>query len=96
MNNASAAITDPQTVKTAYDTLHRYAGWLDRERQSVAVRNDVLAVGVAIEAGTDPELPLQALDADLKRLPNGEVRKMLRAASATFRRALDDRDRSPA
>ncbi len=30
------------TLKPLYDTLHRYAGWLDRERQSVAVRNDVL------------------------------------------------------
>lgn len=70
------------TLKPLYDTLHRYAGWLDRERQSVTVRNDVLAIGVAIETGVDPGPLLLTWDADLKRLPSGEVRKMLKVASA--------------
>ena len=76
------------TLKPLYETLHRYAGWLDRERQSVAVRNDVLAIGIALETGVDPGTLLLTLDADLKRLPSGEVRRMLKAASARIHRAL--------
>ena len=78
----------PDALKPLYETLHRYAGWLDRERQSVMVRNDVLAIGVAIETGMDPAPLLRTLDADLARLPSGEVRKMLRAASAKIATAL--------
>ena len=76
------------TLKPFYDALHRYAGWLDRERQSVTIRNDVLAIGVAIETGVDPGSLLLTLDAHLLRLPSGEVRKMLKVASARIRRAL--------
>lgn len=83
-------MTDPQTLKPLYDTLHRYAGWLDRERTSVTVRSDVLAIGAAIDTGTDPTSLLVTLDTDLARLPSGEVRKMLRTASAQIRRALAD------
>ena len=76
------------TLKPLYDSLQRYAGWLDRERQSVAVRNDVLAIGIALETGVNPGTLLLNLDADLKRLPSGEVRKMLKAASARIHRVL--------
>jgi hypothetical protein len=79
-------MTEP--LKPLYDTLHRYAGWLDRERQSAAVRNDVLAIGIALETGVDPGALLLTLDANLKRLPSGEVRKMLKAASARIHCAL--------
>jgi hypothetical protein len=54
----------------------------------VAVRNDVLAIGIALETGVNPGTLLLTLDADLKRLPSGEVRKMLKAASARITRAL--------
>jgi len=83
---AVAVMTD--TLKPLYDSLQRYAGWLDRERQSVAVRNDVLAIGIALETGVNPGTLLLTLDADLKRLPSSEVRKMLKAASARIHRVL--------
>lgn len=79
---------DPQALKPLYDTLHRYAGWLDRGRRSVMVRADVEALGAAIEACVDPTPSLQALDTNLARLPSGDLRKMLRAASAEIRRAV--------
>ena len=79
---------DPQALKPLYDALHRYAGWLDRERTSVTVRADVQALGIAIDMCADPTPLLQALDTDLARLPSGEVRKMLRAASAKIRHAV--------
>ena len=79
---------DPQAVKPLYETIHRYAGWLDRERSSVLVRADVEALGTAIDACADPLPLLVALDIDLGRLPSGAVRKMMRAASAKLRRAV--------
>ena len=81
---------DPQALKPLYDALHRYAGWLDRERTSVMVRADVQALGTAIEACADPTPLLQALDVNLARLPSSELRKMLRAASAKIRLAVTE------
>ena len=79
---------DPEQLKPLYDALHRYAGWLDRDRTSVMVRADVQALGTAIDTCADPTPLLQALDTDLARLPSGELRKILRAASAKIRLAL--------
>lgn len=79
---------EPQALRPLYDTLHRYAGWLDRERTSVRVRADVHALGIAIDTHADPTPLLTALDLDLARLPSGALPKLLRAASAKFRRAV--------
>lgn len=79
---------NPQELQPLYDTLHRYAGWLDRERTSVMVRADVKALGTAIETSADPTPLLESLDTNLARLPGGDLRKMLRAASAKIRDAL--------
>jgi hypothetical protein len=88
MNDARDDHMTPDTITPLYETLQRYAGWLDRERQSVMVRNDVMAIGVAIDTGMNPASLLLTLDADLAKLPSGEVRKMLRAASAKMTIAL--------
>jgi hypothetical protein len=77
-----------QELKPLYDSLQRYAGWLDRERASVTVRADVHALGAAIDMSADPLPLLETLDTDLGRLPGSEVRKILRAASAKIRRAV--------
>lgn len=82
---------DPQTLKPLYETLHRYAGWLGRERPSVTVRADVQALGTAIDDSMDPLPLLEVLDTDLARLPGGDLRKILRAASAKMRLALVQR-----
>ena len=81
---------DHQALKPIYDQLHRYAGWLDRGRPSVTVRTDVQALGTAVDAGADPMPLLEVLNANLARLPSGELRKILRAASAKFRCALTE------
>jgi hypothetical protein len=75
-------------LKQLHATLHRYAGWLDRERASVTVRADVQALGAAIDEGADPAPLLQLLDTNIARLPSGEVRKMLRGAVIRMRHAL--------
>ena len=75
-------------VTRLYATLHRYAGWLDRERASVLVRADVQALGIAIDTRADPMALLQLLDANIGRLPSSEVRKLLRVAARDLRRAL--------
>jgi len=81
---------DAQSLRQLHATLHRYAGWLNRERTAATVRADVHAVGAAIEAGADVSSLLQSLDASIARLPGGEVRKMLRVAARQMRRALAD------
>jgi hypothetical protein len=79
---------DRGELKQLYDTLQRYAGWLDRERTSVMVRAAVQALGAAMDTGVDPSPLLQALDANISRLPSGELRKMLRVGAGEMRRAL--------
>ena len=79
---------DAEVLRPLYDSLHRYAGWLDRERAAAMVRSDILALGTAIDACADPTPLLQVLDTNLARLPGGEVRKMLRATSAKMRRVV--------
>ena len=79
---------DTGSLKPLFEPLDRYAGWLDRERTSVQVRARVQAIGVAIDALDDPTSMIEMLDGDLARLPGGEVRKMLRKASAALRRAV--------
>jgi hypothetical protein len=81
---------NPEVLKPLYETLHRYAGWLDRQRASVTVRADVQAIGTAIESCVDPTPLLLALDQDLARLPSGALRKMLRVASARIRQTVAD------
>ena len=77
-----------EALKPLYDTLQRYAGWLDRERTSVMVRADVEALGAAINTCADLWPLLQALDTNIARLPSGELRKLLRVAASEMRRAL--------
>lgn len=79
-----------QELKPLYDALHRYAGWLDRGRSSVIVRADVQALGTALDTRADPTPELQTLDDHLLRLPSGDLRKMLRVASANIRRAVEE------
>jgi len=80
---------DPQAVKPLYDTLHRYAGWLNRDRTSVIVRADVAALGIAFATNADVLASLRALETNLARLPGGELRRMLRKTSSEIRRAVE-------
>jgi len=81
---------DGPALKSSYLALQRYAGWLDRNRSSAAVQTDVQALGAGIDAGGDASALLSALDASIARLPGGDMRKMLRATAARFRRALGE------
>ena len=80
-----------EALKPLYDTLQRYAGWLDRERTSVMVRADVEALGTAINTCADPWPLLHALDTNIARLPSGELRK--RCASPRVRCGVRSRSR---
>jgi hypothetical protein len=77
-----------EALKQPYETLQRYAGWLDRERTCGLVRADVQALGAAIETDADPSALLQSLDVNIGRLPGGDLRKMLRIAAGEMRRML--------
>ena len=77
-----------EALKPLYDTLQRYAGWLDRERTSVMVRADVEALGEAIDTCADPLPLLHALETNIARLRSGAMRTMLRVAASEMRHAL--------
>ena len=81
---------DGPALESLYLDLQRYAGWLDRDRASVMVRAAVQALGAAIDTGVDASALLQSLDANIARLPGGDMRKMLRVTAGQFRRALDE------
>jgi hypothetical protein len=81
---------DGLVLKSSYLALQRYAGWLDRDRASAAVRTAVQALGAAIDAGTDTSSLLVALDASIARLPAGDMRRMLRVTVGQIRRDLDE------
>jgi hypothetical protein len=68
--------------------LARYAGWLAKDHVSVAVRADVHALEAAIDVGNETSLLLLTLDKDIRRLPSGDIRKMLRKALGEVRGVL--------
>jgi hypothetical protein len=68
--------------------LGRYAGWLAKDRASVAVRAGVLALGTAMEVGDETSTLVLTLDKDIRRLPSGDLRKMLQKALREIRDVL--------
>jgi hypothetical protein len=84
----------PDPLTEPYDTLSRYAGWLDRrEPISLIVRADVKGLGIAIDARANPVPQLRVLESTLARLPRGGLQRILRVAAATMRRAIEDAQR---
>jgi hypothetical protein len=79
-----------EPLAALFDTLRRYAGWLDKGRPSATVRSSVDALGAAVEAGGDTSQLIQTLEDDIARLPSGGVRKMLVTTAGGVRRRLDD------
>lgn len=73
--------------------LQRYAGWLAKDRASVAVRASVRALDEALDAGNETSQVLLALHGEIERLPGGGVRTMLRQAMAELRTLLEARAR---
>jgi hypothetical protein len=81
---------DGPTLGSLYRALERYAGWLNRDRASVAVRAGVHSLGAAIDARSDASTLLTELDTTISHLPAGDIRKMLRVTAGQIRRALDE------
>ena len=81
---------DTPAQRVLLEALGRYAGWLNRERQSRLVRTDVESLARAIETKSDPGPHLDSLEANLDRLPAGEVRTMLRKILAQLRHGFED------
>jgi hypothetical protein len=75
--------------------LNRYAGWLAKDNVSFAVRADVKALAVAMDAGAATSELLLALDNDIQRLPGGAVRQLLRKALAKIRCVVHSDGRGP-
>jgi hypothetical protein len=58
--------------------LARFAGWLGKGRASDDTRAHVKALSTAYDDHTDAGRWIILLEADLERVPSGEVRKMIR------------------
>ena len=80
---------DTPDVKTLYEALCRYAGWLNRV-QSRLVRSDVESLGIAIETHADPRPHLEKLEANIASLPGGQVRLMIRKTVVQLRQAFEE------
>lgn len=80
--------TDMEALRRPLSDLQRYAGWLAKDRASVAVRADVRALDAAIGTTNEMSLLLLVLDRDIGRLQSGGVRTMLRKALGEIRAAL--------
>jgi len=76
-------------AKELASKLQRYAGWLDKDRASAAVRADVDALAVAIDTGADTLPYLEALDRGIVRLVGGGVRKMIVGVLREMHTTLD-------
>jgi hypothetical protein len=81
-----------EALKRPLFDLERYAGWLAKDHVSVVVRADVQALGAAVVAGNETSLLLLTLDKNIKRLPSGDLRKMLRKAVEEIRAVLGTSD----
>ena len=81
--------TSDEALRRLLSDVQRYAGWLARDHVSVAVRADAQALGVAMNSGNDTSSWLETLDKDIRRLPSGSLRKMLRKAFVDLRALLE-------
>ena len=79
----------PEPLTRPLSELERYAGWLAKDRASVAVRTAVHALGAAMAVGDETSSLLLTLDKDIGRLPSGDMRKMLRRAAGEIRAVLE-------
>ena len=84
---------DTPDVKALYEALCRYAGWLNRGRHSRLVRTDLEALGAAIDENSDPRPHLEKLEANIARLPGGDVRTMIRRIVVELREAFEETER---
>ena len=69
--------------------LQRYAGWLDKDHASVAVRAGLRDLAEAMQSGGDVLGCRQRLNKDLQRLQSGGVRTMLRRSFQALQAALE-------
>ena len=79
-------------VPRLLDALERYAGWLSHSGTGVpghTLRAHVRALRDAVDAGTDPWMWIQLIDTDVRRLPGGEIPKMLRRTLAEITTVLE-------
>lgn len=85
---------DAEALTRLVSNLQRYAGWLAKDHASVVVRADVRALDAAMDTGHELSRLVLTLDEDLRRLPSGSVRTMLRKALGEIRAVLEPTESS--
>lgn len=85
--------TNGESITRLMTAFTRYAGWLGNNQHPIALRAHAQALGRAVDAGSDTWTWINLLDGDLKRLPSGEIPKMLRRTLLEISTALESRYR---
>lgn len=86
------AETTADTIARLMDSIERYAGWLSSSQNSAALRKHAHSLGTAVTAGADTWTWINLLDGDLKKLPSGEIPKMLRRTLTEISAVLESTD----
>lgn len=81
-------MTHGEALTRPFAALEKYAGWLAKDHVSNAVRAGVQALGTAMDVGSDTSALMLTLASDIRRLPSGDVRKMLRKSFGEVGAAL--------
>ena len=82
------------TVTQLMSAFTRYAGWLGSNQPSSTLRTHAQGLEQAVDARTDAWTWIALLDLDLKRLPSGEIPKMLKRTLTQIAAALEAADRA--
>lgn len=77
--------SDAEALTRLIADVQRYAGWLAKDHVSVAVRAGAHHLAAALGTTTDAWPLIETLDHDVRRLPSGGIRKMLRQALEEIR-----------
>ena len=89
------AATRADILLPLLEALERHAGWLPSDRNSLALRAHGRALSTAVAAGTDEWVWIPLIEADLHRLPAGEIPKMLRRTLTAISVVLGTRPDDP-
>jgi hypothetical protein len=96
----AAALAEPregsgEAIAQLMSAFSRYAGWLGNNQPSTTVRTHAQGLERAVDAGVDTGTWIALLDTDLKRLPSGEIPKMLRRTLSKIVVVLESVDQRP-
>lgn len=90
MVNGESSSRQPADVGRIFDDLDKYAGWLGKGVEARRVREDVRALGAALQNGSDTRSVMESLEIDIEKVPHSNVGVLVRKAVRGLRLAVGD------